>query len=107
MPKHEYHARLLNYEKFLISRYGEDMSIDKFVIGLKEGKFDTYEVLSDYCIYLQDSNIHTRTLKQRLVTIRNFLEFNDIDISSRKFKIKYDYRKISRETRKRLIKMTL
>ena len=84
----EYHARLLNYEKFLVSRFGEDMSIDKFVIGLKEGKFDTYEVLSDYCIYLQDSNIHTSTLKQRVVTIRNFLEFNDIDISPRKFKIK-------------------
>ena len=84
----EYHARLLNYEKFLVSRFGEDMSIDKFVIGLKEGKFDAYEVLSDYCIYLQDSNIHTTTLKQRVVTIRNFLEFNDIDISPRKFKIK-------------------
>jgi hypothetical protein len=81
----EDHARLLNYEKFLISRYGEVMSIDKFVIGLKEGKFDTYEVLSDYCIYLQDSNIHTTTPKQRVVTIRNFLEFNDIDISPRKF----------------------
>ena len=84
----EYHARLSNFEKFMISRYGDDMNIDKFVIGLKEGKFDTYEVLSDYCIYLQDSNIHTTTLKQRVITIRNFLEFNDIDISPRKFKIK-------------------
>jgi integrase len=84
----EYHARLLNYEKFLLSCYGDDMNIDKFVNGLKEGKFDIYEVLSDYCIYLQDSNIHTTTLKQRVVTIKNFLEFNDIDISPRKFKIK-------------------
>ena len=43
------------------------------------------------CIYLmQDSNnnIHSSTLKQRVVTIKNFLEFNDIDISPRKFKIK-------------------
>lgn len=40
----EYYTRLLNYEKFLISRYGDDMSIDKFVNGIKEGKFDMYEV---------------------------------------------------------------
>jgi integrase len=84
----EYYTRLLNYEKFLISRYGDDMSIDKFVYGIKEGKFDMYEVLRDYCIYLQGSNIHTTTLKQRVVTVKNFLEFNDIDISPRKFKIK-------------------
>ena len=85
---HEYHTRLLNYEKFLLSRYGDEMSIDKFVTELKEGEFDIYEVLSDYCIYLQDTNIHTTTLKQRIITIKNFLEFNDIDISPRKFKIK-------------------
>ena len=84
----EYYVRLLNFEKFLLYHYGNNMSIDKFVNGLKEGKFDTYEALSNYCIYLQDSNIHTSTLKQRVVTIKNFLEFNDIDISPRKFKIK-------------------
>jgi integrase len=82
----EYYVRLSNFERFLLSRYEKD--IDTFVKELKEGKFDTYETLSDYCLYLQNFNIYTSTLKQRVVTAKNFLEFNDIDISPRKFKIK-------------------
>ena len=38
----EYYVRLLNFEKFLLYHYGNNMSIDKFVNGLKEGKFDPY-----------------------------------------------------------------
>ena len=41
-------------------------------------------------------NINARTLKQRLVTAKNFLEFNDIDISPRKFKIKIRLPKVIR-----------
>lgn len=85
----EYYDRLVKFERFLKSQYGDNINLDKLVEGLKEGKFDIYEILGNYCIYLQESNtIHTTTLKQRVVTARNFLEFNDIDISPRKFKIK-------------------
>jgi integrase len=82
----EYYVRLSNFERFILSKYGNN--IDRFVKELKEGKFDIYETLGDYCVFLQNSNIHTSTLKQRVVTAKNFLEFNDIDISPRKFKIK-------------------
>ena len=82
----EYYVRLSNFERFIFSKYGSNL--DGFVEGLKEGKFDIYETLGDYCIYLQDSNIHTSTLKQRVVTAKNFFEFNDIEISPRRFKIK-------------------
>ena len=93
----EYNTRLSNFEKFLVSQYGNNnnnnnnnntINLDRFVEGLREGKFDIYETLGDYCIYLQNSNIHTSTLKQRIVTAKNFLEFHDIDISPRKFKLK-------------------
>lgn len=72
----------------MISNYGSDVTIDKFIDGLKKGKFYVYDALGDYCVYLQNSQIYTTTLKQRIVTTKNFLEFNDIDISPRKFKIK-------------------
>ena len=72
----------------MISNYGSDVTIDKFIYGLKKGKFNVYDALGDYCVYLQNSQIYTTILKQRIVTIKNFLEFNDIDISPRKFKIK-------------------
>jgi integrase len=87
----EYNTRLSNFEKFLASQYGNNnniINLDGFVEGLREGKFDVYETLGDYCIYLQNSNIHTSTLKQRIVTAKNFLEFHDIDVSPRKFKLK-------------------
>lgn len=44
---------------------------------------------------LQESNntIQTTTLKQRVVTAKNLLEFNDIDIRPRKFKIKIRFPK--------------
>ena len=88
----EYDNRLSNFEKFLVSQYGNNnnnnITLDRFVEGLREGKFDIYETLGDYCIYLQNSKIHTSTLKQRIVTAKNFIEFHDIDISPRKFKLK-------------------
>ena len=85
----EYYDRLIIFERFLKSQYGDNINLDKLVEGLKEGKIDTYEILGNYCIYLQESNtIHTTTLKQRVVTAKNFLEYNDIDISPRKFKLK-------------------
>ncbi|HJS64143.1 MAG TPA: tyrosine-type recombinase/integrase, partial [Nitrososphaeraceae archaeon] len=84
----EYYVRLLNFERFLESLYGPNISIDNFVYGLKKGKFNVYDTLGDYCVYLQNSQIYTTTLKQRIVTAKNFLEYNDIDISPRKFKIK-------------------
>ena len=84
----EYYVRLLIFERFLRSYNGNGIGLDKFVDGLKKGEFDVYEVLGDYCVYLQKSKVYTTTLKQRVATTKNFLEFNDIDISPRKFKVK-------------------
>ena len=70
----EYDNRLSNFEKFLVSQYGNNnnnnITLDRFVEGLREGKFDIYETLGDYCIYLQNSKIHTSTLKQHIVTAK-------------------------------------
>jgi hypothetical protein len=40
-----------------------------------------------------DSNLSTLTLKHRIVTAKNFLEFNDVEISPRKFKLKVKFPK--------------
>ena len=83
----EYHTRLSNFEKFIVSNYNNDF--DSFVQQIKENKFDVYTVLGDYSVYLAEKlNLHTTTLKQRIVTAKNFLEYNDIDIIERKFKLK-------------------
>ena len=101
----EYKARLNNFEKFIFSQYnGKIRQLDEFIEKIKTSKFDVYEILANYCIYLQDLNINARTLKQRLVTAKNFLEFNDIDISPRKFKIKIRLPKVIRRHKEALDK---
>jgi integrase len=95
----EYYERLVKFERFLSSYFDSDTNIfnlDIFIEDLKNGKFDVYDILRNYSIYLlQESNntIHTRTLKQRVITAKNFLEFYDIDISPRKFKLKVRFPK--------------
>jgi hypothetical protein len=55
---------------------------------IKENTTDPYSISSAYSAYLRNCNISSITLKQRVVTVKNFLEYYDIDISPRKFKIK-------------------
>jgi integrase len=96
----EYYFRLVNFEKFIISHYNNNVTLDTLINDINNGKkFDPYEILSDYCIYLQEINRikTTTTLKQRVVTVKNFLEFNDVDINPRKFKLKV---KLSRNIRR-------
>ncbi|HET9807016.1 MAG TPA: hypothetical protein VFP49_08920, partial [Nitrososphaeraceae archaeon] len=74
----EYYNRLSIFEKFILSQY--TITIDEFINDLLQSKFDPYEVLGNYCIYLQEKGIQTSTLKNRVITVKNFLEFNDVDI---------------------------
>ena len=92
----EYYDRLVKFERFLFSHFGNNSTIDNFIEDLKNGKFDVYDTLRNYSLYLlQESKntIHTTTLKQRVITAKNFLEFYDIDISPRKFKLKVKFPK--------------
>jgi integrase len=49
-------------------------------------------------------NISTLTLKQRVVTVKNFFEYYDVDISPRKFKLKVKIPKVIRKSKEALSK---
>jgi site-specific recombinase XerD len=98
----EYHFRLSNFEKFIFSQY--ELSVDEFINDILKSKSDPYEILSDYCIYLQENDLHPSSLKNRVITVKNFLEFNDVDISPRKFKLKVKFPKNIRRIREALDK---
>jgi hypothetical protein len=53
---------------------------------------------------LDESKISTLTLKQRVVTVKNFLEYHDIDISPRRFKLKVKLPKTIRKNKEALSK---
>src|SRR5918912_3754555 len=84
---YEYHIRLNTFQDFVINNY--KLNLDDIIIKLNDCLEDPYEILSGYVNYLQTSyNISARTLKTRIITAKNFLEYHDVDISPRKFKLK-------------------
>ena len=105
----EYHLRLTNFRDFVINRHkGNTLNkprtaLDHIITKIKQGSEDAYEVLSDYVNYLlTNHNISALTLKQLVVTSKNFLEYFDVDTSPRKFKIKVKLPKTVRQNKEAL-----
>jgi hypothetical protein len=88
---YEYLKRLESFQDFISQNY--DFRIDDLTLS-KMLNVDVYELLSSYVSYLINKtsddgyNISSLTIKQRVTTAKNFLEYFDFDISPRKFKIK-------------------
>src|SRR6266508_6399369 len=82
----KYYSRLKNFKEFIIEEYRLDM--DSLVTKIINKSLDIYDIISNYTSHLKKSNISTLTLKQRVITVKNFLEYCDVEISPRKFKIK-------------------
>ena len=84
---YEYLKRLSYFEAFVSAEYRT--SVDNIIGKINDGTYDPYNVLSSYRAFLQDKgSISAITLKQQVITIKNFLEYSDVDISPRKFKLK-------------------
>ncbi|MGE5633979.1 MAG: hypothetical protein ACM3VV_01990 [Deltaproteobacteria bacterium] len=88
----QYYLRLLVFEKFLQKEYRTN--IDRLVQQLKDKKYDPYDILNDFCIFLQNNyNLSSVTFRDKVITVKTFLEYNDIEISPRKFKLKVRFPK--------------
>jgi integrase len=99
---YEYYLRLNNFQDFIRSY---NITLDDIVIKMKGGLENPYEVLSGYVSYLQTGyNISTSTIKERVITAKNFFEFYDVDISPRKFKLKVKMPKVIRKNKEALSK---
>ena len=91
----EYRFRLHSLVTFAMMEY--KLTLDDLIKAIKEGLYDPYDVLSNYVAYLQANNtISTLTLKHRVITAKNLLEYFDVDISPRKFKLKVKLPKVVR-----------
>ena len=71
---------------------------------LKRVTNDVFEVLNEYSSYLSNTNISSITIKQRVITVKNFFEYHDIDISPRKFKLKVKLPRTIRRNKEALSK---
>ena len=103
----QYLSRLNIFNNFLTKELNV-LTINDLVNKIKEGSADPYIVLSRYCSYLRNSNnISTITIKQRVVTVKNFFEYCDIDINPKKFKLKVRLPKVVRRIKKHYQKKML
>ncbi len=98
----EYQYRLSKFEKYLVvvSREQQQqqqnqglITLDYVVEDLKRNnntKIDPYDLLSGFVVYLlQERNIRNpNTIRHFVITARNFLEYHDIEIRPRKFKLR-------------------
>jgi len=99
----EYYTRLNSFENFLLKDLKKDT--DHIIEDIKVGSDDVYDILSGYSVYLQNnSDISAITLKQRIITAKNFLEYHDVDISPRKFKFKIKLPRVIRRNKDALNK---
>ena len=101
----KYSERLKKFGKYTNDKY--DLEIENVVMEIKRAKIDPYDLLTGYILFLkQESNntIAPNSLKNYVITIKNFLEYSDIDISPRKFKLKVRLPKIVRRNKEALSK---
>jgi integrase len=95
---YQYLSRLKDFENFIGKEYAACLDLDSLLPKLKQGNQDPYNLLNSYAAYLKNRNISALTLKQRIVTAKNFLEYCNIDISTI---IRSDYGFINKITRNR------
>lgn len=101
----EYRFRLQYFSRFISKEY--KTSVDNLVHQIKGGSEVPYDVLSNFVSYLQNNNTHsisTLTLKQWVVTAKNFFEYHDIDINPRRFKLKVKLPKVIKKEKEALSK---
>ena len=80
----EYLGRLRIFEEFIKSNYS--FTIDELTIK-KTFVTDIYDLLSAYVSYLINrGNLSNGSIKNRVINVKNFLEYYDIDVNPYKFK---------------------
>jgi integrase len=100
---YEYLKRLSYFETFVFAEF--KTSVDSLIAKINDGAYDPYDLLSRYRTFLQEKgSISAITLKQQVITIKNFLEYSDVDISPRKFKLKVKLPKAPRKNKQALSK---
>ena len=99
----EYLKRLRSFSAYVQEKYG--CIIDVLIKRLVRGELNPYEVLSGYVSFLnRQGTVSELSLKQRVVTAKNFLEYCDVEISPRRFKLKVRMPKVIRKNKEALTK---
>ena len=104
----EYKNRFDDFARFVYKTY--ECNIDNLIHKIlnydnqnNETNLNPYDVLSSYAANLTQT-VAPITTKQRVVTVKNFFEYCDVEVSVRKFKLKVRLPKSVRKDKKALSK---
>ena len=114
----QYLSRLRQFEDYFTKTY--HYSIDELILQ-KIFTADVYDLLSGFVSYLvnrkgkvngdvnpnHNYRVSNSTIKQNVITAKNFLEAHDIEIYDRKFKLKVKIPKVVRRYKEALSKDTI
>jgi integrase len=103
----EYQKRLDYFGRFL--KYKYSLSFDELVGVLNSNQsssINVYDLLSSYVAYLQRKEVipSAGTIKAWVTTIKNFLEYWDVEISPKKFKLKVRLLRVVKKSKEALSK---
>lgn len=105
----EYLGRLITFETFIKENYS--FSVDELTINkLFNFRENIYELLASYVSWLSsriDKNgykLSPISIKNRIITVRTFLESFDIEINQRKFRLNVKLPRVARQYKKALSK---
>jgi integrase len=88
----QYYSRLLFFERFAQEKC--NTNLDELILKLKHGEYDPYDILNDYCIFLKTNyNFSSTAFRDKIITAKTFLEYSDIELSPKKFKLKVRFPK--------------
>ena len=99
----EYLYRLRIFNTFLHKDY-DGLTIEVLLEKIRDGTIDIYSILSRYSANQKNCNLSSTTIKHRVVTVKNFFEYHDIEVSPRKFKLKVRLPKVVRKNKEALSK---
>jgi integrase len=105
---YQYERRLRNFETYFSKTY--NFTIDDYLIN-KTFTVDVYALLSGYVFYLTTNYVSPDgfklaniTIKNGINTVRYFLEYYDIEINPRKYKLRVRQPKVIRQFKEALTK---
>jgi hypothetical protein len=101
LTTNEFYARLDIFRIFAEAKYS--LHLDDIISKIKN-KEDPYFLLTEYVRYLGRYN-STLTLKQQVMTVKNFHEYHDLDISPLRFKLKMKLPRTIRKNKEALKKI--
>jgi hypothetical protein len=103
----DYKDRLNLFRDFVSKKY--DLTLDQLIRTLTTEshgpKIDVYDLLSEYVAYVsKERNVNPHTLKLYVNTVRGYLEYNDVNITDRKFHYKVRMPRVVRTDKEALHK---